>query len=215
VIVEVHRGPAAALHGRTMPTDGQPRVWVLEADAPAVVLGSTQPDDVVDRAAAERAGVEVVRRRSGGGAVWVGPGDPIWVDVVLPRHDRRWDDDVGRAFLPVGRAWRAALAGVGVDATVHEGAMVRTEYSDLICFAGTGPGEVFVDGAKVVGISQRRTRDGARFQCAIPRVWDPTSLLELLDVDVDPAALGHAGHGVGDVDAGELVAGLVAALDAP
>ena len=27
-------------------------------------------------------------------------------------------------------------------------------------------------GAKVVGISQRRTRAGARFQCAVPRRWD-------------------------------------------
>jgi hypothetical protein len=29
------------------------------------------------------------------------------------------------------------------------------------------------DGAKVVGISQRRTRLGARFQCAVYHAWRP------------------------------------------
>ena len=58
--------------------------------------------------------------------------------------------------------------------------MVRTEWSSLVCFAGRGPGEVFVDARKAVGISQRRTRDGARFQCAIHRRWDPATLVGLL-----------------------------------
>ena len=49
-----------------------------------------------------------------------------------------------------------------------------------VCFAGLGPGEVTVDGRKVVGISQRRTRAWARFQCAALGRWDPAALAELL-----------------------------------
>jgi lipoate-protein ligase A len=210
---ERHSGSATELHGLEMPDDGRRHLWLLEVTAPAVVLGSTQRDDVVDRDLASRRGVEVARRRSGGGAVWVAPGNPVWVDVLLPRSDPEWDDDVARSFVPVGRAWVEALATVGVDgATVHDGPMVRTDWSDAVCFAGVGPGEVLVDGAKVVGISQRRTRAGARFQCAVPRRWDPEPLTALLRPSPPLPALRRVALGVGDVDTARLVDAFLRAL---
>ncbi|MEY2454843.1 MAG: lipoate---protein ligase [Acidimicrobiaceae bacterium] len=142
-------------------------------------------------------GIEVVRRRSGGGAVYVEPGGTLWVDVVVPRGDDLWDDDVGRATYWLGAAWAAAI---GERAVVHRGAMVRTEWSDLVCFAGLGPGEVTVDDRKVVGISQRRTRDAARFQCVTYERWEPEPLATLLRVD---AALDSVGAGVGPLPAVE------------
>lgn len=207
--VERVRGTAADLHGLQMPSDGRRRLWVLEVTRPALVLGSTQAADVV----VEDPGVDVVRRRSGGGAVWVEPDDPIWVDVLIPRGDRSWDDDVGRSFLPIGRAWSAALADQGFGATsVHTGPMVRTEWSGLVCFAGTGPGEVLADGRKVVGIAQRRTRAGARFQCAVPRRWDPGPLRRRL-LAPPPAEIAEAwGTGVGTLDADGLVEAFARAL---
>lgn len=212
-IVEEHRGTAADLHARTPPDDGRRRIWVLEATGPAVVLGSTQPDTVVDAAAAKADGVEVVRRRSGGGAVWVGPGDPIWVDVFVPRDDPLWDDDVGRAFLPIGRAWARALTAAGVPGgRVHEGALESSEHSGLVCFAGRGPGEVLLGDAKVVGLSQRRTRAGARFQCALPRRWHEEPLRSLLRPSPPVGALAGCGGSVGDVAVAELLVGLQAAL---
>ena len=211
--VHRHRGRAAELHALPPPDDGRRHVWVLEATAPAVVLGSTQPEDDVDVAAAAAAGVDVVRRRSGGGAVWVAPGDPLWVDVVVPRDDPLWDDDVGRAFVPVGRGWAAALGAVGVTgATVHEGPLEHTVWSRQVCFAGRGPGEVFLDGRKLVGISQRRSRAGARFQCAVPLVWDPEPLRRLLRPAPAVGALDDVATGVGDLDAGALIDAFAAAL---
>lgn len=186
---------------------------MLEPTGSAVVLGSTQPDDAVDRDAARAAGVEVARRRSGGGAVWVAPGDPIWVDVVIPRSDPLWDDDVGRSFLPIGRAWAQALEAVEVGTVaVNEGSMAHSEWSAAVCFAGRGPGEVFVGDAKVVGMSQRRTRAGARFQCAVPRRWDPEPLRTLLRPAPPAGALDGCGHGVGDISVDTLVAALQRAL---
>jgi lipoate---protein ligase len=216
-LVEHRRGPAADLHALQMPDDGRRRVWVLEATGPAVVLGSTQDLAVVDREAAAQGGVAVVRRRSGGGAVWVAPGEPRWVDVLVPRGDPLWDDDVGRAFLPVGRAWQRALARLGIDRTeVHEGPLLRTRWSDLVCFAGFGPGEVRCRGAKLVGISQRRTRAGARFQCAVPVEWDPTPLADLLVARPPTAELATVGTGTGpSIDTGQLVRALVEALTSP
>jgi lipoate-protein ligase A len=128
--------------------------------------------------------IDVVRRRSGGGAVLVEPGDIVWIDVVVPRGDELWDDDVGRAFWWLGDLWARTLASLGVpDPQVHRGPLVTTPLSPLVCFAGLGPGEVTVDGRKAVGIAQRRTREGALFQCAVPLAWNRERLAELLGLE--------------------------------
>lgn len=179
--VERHRGSAAAFHALPFPEPlTAPTVWVFDVDHPALVLGSAQPDAVVDRDAAARAGVEVVRRRSGGGAVLLESGASLWIDVLLPHADPRWSDDVGRATYWLGEAWAAALATVGLAGEVHRGGLERAPWGSLVCFAAVGPGEVTVSGRKVVGVSQRRTRAGARFQCVVLARWDPDPLLWLL-----------------------------------
>ena len=214
--VEHVRGSAAALHGLdplvALAGGRGRRLAVLEVDRPALVLGSTQPDDVVDRDALAATGVELVRRRSGGGAVLLVPGDSLWVDVVLPRDDPLWDDDVGRASRWLGRAWAATLAELGLPAALHEGGPVRTRWSSLVCFAGWGPGEVGVGGRKAVGVASRRSRPGARFQCGLGRTWDPGPLLGLLALDPPTRAegrrsLAHAAIGV-DRPPGEVVGAL-------
>jgi lipoate-protein ligase A len=179
--VEEHEGSAAEFHGREVPVPAERTVWWLQVDRPALVLGSAQPPEVADPAALAEAGVELVRRRSGGGAVLLWPGEVAWADVIVPAGDPLWDDDVGRAAHWLGAAWVEALAACSLaGGEVHRGGLVPTRWSRLVCFAGLGPGEVTVGGRKVVGISQRRTRGWARFQCAVPRRWRPEVLVGLL-----------------------------------
>jgi lipoate-protein ligase A len=162
-------------------------VRFLQPDDRAVVLGSTQPASHIDAHRAASDGISVLRRRSGGGAVMVGPGRVLWADVVIPRGDPLWTVDVGRAFWWLGELWADVLSAVGVDGgQVWRGGLVRSPWSDRVCFAGLGSGEVMVGNTKVLGLSQRRTRAGAHFQCAIPIVWDPCELLAVMDLD-DPA----------------------------
>ncbi len=211
--VEIHQGDAADLHALDVPAPASRQIWVLEPSGPAVVLGSTQRDDVVDREAAAHHGVAVARRRSGGGAVWVDRGDPVWLDVIVPRDDPLWHDDVGRSFAPIGTSWSVALGALGVEGTqVHDGPMMRAEWSDLVCFAGVGPGEVLVGDRKMVGISQRRTRAGARFQCAVFRHWDPEPLRRVLAAPPGPGTLDDVGVGIGAISTGDVVEALRAAL---
>ena len=194
------RGPAASLHAEPVPEHPERAVWVLEATAPALVVGSTQDLDLVDADAAAARGVDLVRRRSGGGAVFVDPATTAWVDVVVPAGDPLWDDDVGRAARWVGRAWQAALAELGVAPTeVHTGALACGPLGRLVCFGTVGAGEVTLpDGRKVVGISQRRTRAAARFQCAAYARWDAQPLVDLLRLDADGArAVADTALGVG------------------
>jgi lipoate-protein ligase A len=181
--VSLHRGGAGSFHARPLPDPAERALWWFEVERPALVLGSTQRFDVVDAAAASAAGVEVVRRRSGGGAVLVEPVHTVWLDVVLPAGDPLWEDDVGRAFHWLGRAWAAALVEAGLVASVHLGPLIRSEWSRLVCFAGLGPGEVTVAGRKAVGIAQRRTREAVRFQCAAVTRWAPTEIAGLLALD--------------------------------
>ena len=179
-----------------------PSIAVVSVDQPLLVLGSTQPDDVVHDAD----GVPVTRRRSGGGAVLLEPGRVVWVDVAVPAAHRLWDGDVGRAFHWLGAVWTDAI---GARARWHNGPLVRGPFSDLVCFAGLGPGEVTIDGRKVVGMSQRRTRAGALFQCAALVDWEPSRLAAMLDVGVAPLAdiaVGLTPMTVADVETAFLAA---------
>ena len=219
--VEHHRGSAAEFHERTIPAAPRSALWWFEVERPAIVLGSTQRGDAVDLAAASAAGVEIAKRRSGGGAVLLEPGGAIWIDVILPATDPRWEQDVGRSFAWLGEAWARVLRELGVDgAEAHAGALLRRPWSDLVCFAGLGPGEVTVGDRKVVGISQRRTRAGARFQCALLQRWDPALLLDVLALSAQDRAqaaadLAESGLGIGPVDPFHVVQLLRTSVAAP
>jgi lipoate---protein ligase len=165
------------------------RLAVVRAvTAPTLVLGSTQPTEVVDPDAVRAGGVELARRRGGGGAVYLAPGDPLWLDCWIPRDDPLWNADVGAAAEWAGAWWVDALAGLGLsDLEVHAGRAAPGDLGELICFAGRGPGEVFHAGQKVVGLSQWRSREGALFSSCAYLQWDPAPMLALLDMDEQTA----------------------------
>ena len=216
--VEWRTGSAEELHHRPLDPGAGRLVEVLDITAPALVLGSTQPESDVDDVAVEATGIDVVRRRSGGGAVLLLPERATWVDVTIGRDDTLWQDDVALAFHWLGAAWADAVRRLGADGQVHLGRPVETAWSRRVCFAGLGSGEVVVDGRKLVGISQRRTRDGARFQCIVHRAWDPVPILGLLALDdrdraAGLLALGDLGTGL-DASTDQVVSALTASLPA-
>jgi lipoate-protein ligase A len=231
--IEVRQGDAAALHAdwpATVASPARRAVALCQVGAPAVVLGSTQRDTEVDPVRASRAGVAIARRRSGGGAVLVAPGEPLWIDLWLPATDMLWTDDVSRSFDWVGDAWVAALAQVGVgDLTAHQSGPSSTRWSTRVCFGGIGRGEVVTrDGRKVVGLAQRRTGKGSWFHGACALRWDPSALVDVLAMPPDDRAaaareLRSAAAGAADltaetggpaVDGATLASALIAALPA-
>ncbi len=161
---------SAALIART--DELQPTMRFVTVDAATLVLGSGQSDSIVGSVP------RYVRRRSGGGAVWLDPAEQVWADVILPAGHHLWSNDVTQSFEWLGAAWVRAVRSLGVTepTDVHVGRLEPSPWSGLLCFAGRGPGEVFVRNRKLVGISQRRSRGGALFQCGILTRWrfDPT-----------------------------------------
>ncbi len=204
-------GDADRFHRRDLPDPLAGRLWWFEVTVPTVVLGSTQDLAIIDADTARRAGVQVARRRSGGGAVYLAPDEVTWVDVLVPRSDGRWVDDVGQSAIWLGNLWVDVLDEFGIiGARVREEPMHRTRVADLVCFAGLAPGEVTVGAAKVIGISQRRTRVGARFQCAVLHRWDPAPLLDVLELSPSERTalaepLADAGAGIGPVPGALLI----------
>jgi lipoate---protein ligase len=172
-----------------------------EVTAPTLVLGSTQTTELVDAALLRGNDVALARRRGGGGAVYLAPGEQLWLDVWIPRDDPLWVVDVSAAAEWVGAWWTEALAGVGQHGfAVHRGRSVPGQFGDLVCFAGRGPGEVFEGSRKVVGLSQWRAREGALFSsCAYLR-WNPAPLLALLEVGPDERS--ELEHGLASAAAG-------------
>jgi len=196
---------------------GRRALWVPRLDTRRVlVLGSSQREDTLNHRVLDRTGISVTRRRTGGGAVLVSAGDLVWFDIVITPTDVLWVDDVGRSFNWLGAAVQDALSSLGVDTRRHEGSLIKTEWSDRVCFAGVGPGELLIDDHKLVGMSQRRTKSAARFQVAILRSWDGAEHRSFFDVPDNESAeadrtLQSVARGIPHPP-GEIMAAVVASL---
>lgn len=162
--------------------------WVVGNDS--LVLGRGSRVNA-DADACGRAGVPVIRRRSGGGPVLWGP-DLLGLDVLVPRRHAWSSGDVVEAYRIAGEAVAAGLTALDVPAralTPDEArALNDPEVTHLACFAGRSPWEVVVGDRKAGGLSQVRRRNATLLQVGIRLCDDDGRLARLLEVD-EPARL--------------------------
>ncbi|MEY4657105.1 MAG: hypothetical protein RL073_1332 [Actinomycetota bacterium] len=195
---------AGEQHGRDLVAERA--VWDVRITQKAMVLGSRQDESLLKGELCSRDEIEIVRRRSGGGIVFLAPGEHVWLDVVVPRGDVLWNDDVAQASWWLGDVWVQTLNALGENnVSVHRETLSSDAWGDLLCFAGVGPGEVVQRDdeslSKLVGISQRRTRDYARFQSTIYTKWNPHDV-EMYVVNT-PGKLSEIAHRVAAIQASQ------------
>lgn len=156
-------GFAAATPARNMAIDrallragDSPAIRLYAWAPPAVSLGWFQRD--VDLEPFRRAGYEVVRRMTGGGAVV--HHHEITYAVLLPTsHPAVAKRSTIETYAAIHAPIRAALAGLGIPTEVREGASASACAEPALCFERASPLDVLWAGRKIVGSAQRRSPD--------------------------------------------------------
>ncbi len=141
--------------------------------SPALSFGYFGRFSDVATCAGER---DLVRRWTGGGIVF--HGDDLTYSIVLPSSDPAFRESSMTIYEKIHRALADTLNGIGEQAVVaggvDAGLALATEAavtaSDDNCFANPVRADVMVDGRKVAGAAQRRTRRGLLQQGSIQGV---------------------------------------------
>lgn len=117
---------------------------------PVLVLGRGQRDDLVNREALQGIGVKVVRRITGGTAIF--HFNDLCVSLVLPRR-HGWCKGIRPLYGHFTGSIRAALLDFGV-VTAQETSSFPSIPPSPICLENRGPDGLYMDGRKVVGCAQ-------------------------------------------------------------
>ena len=123
-------------------------------DPPAISLGWNQSDETLDRERVRGAGLDIVRRPTGGRAIlhW----QELTYSVVMLSATK----NVLAVYDTISRALVCGLRSLGVDAALEQSQPhFPTEYrrrSSVACFTSSARHEITVGGRKLVGSAQRR-----------------------------------------------------------
>ncbi len=116
---------------------------------------------------------DLVRRWTGGGIVL--HGDDLTYSIVIPANDAAFSESTMSIYEKVHRALRDALGSNGPElATVAAVCDRRIQINSAVtdrcyndCFANPVRADVMLDGRKIAGAAQRRTRTGLLHQGSI------------------------------------------------
>jgi lipoate-protein ligase A len=173
------------------------RWWV--AASPAVVYGlglRSRLTSIVDGERCRVAGIDVVERRAGGGALLL---DEHMLCGAICVHIEDVASDVTESYRWLGDHLATRLVSLGlhasrvdVDAARADVQRLRERSDDLgrlllaTCYGSLSPHEVVIGGAKVVGLAQVRRRHAALFQIGV-LMRDQSRLADYLAVGDEPA----------------------------
>jgi lipoate-protein ligase A len=123
---------------------------------------------------------DLVRRWTGGGIVF--HGDDLTYSIVIPASDPAFAESSMSIYESVHRALADVLIATGdravVAAAEDRGAAVSDPACNGYCFANPVRADVMVDGRKIAGAAQRRTRRGLLQQGSVQHVDLTTGFAE-------------------------------------
>lgn len=145
----------------------RPQVLLWQYDTPAIIMGCSQRPDEAQLQSAERAGLPIMRRGSGGGAVMAGPW-MLSVTLFIPEAHEIGSLNIIKIFSWLEKIWIQALNDCGVDCKGVDKTLIdqskqiaKQQEVQWACYGSLSHGEVVSpDGRKLVGLAQIRKRKG-------------------------------------------------------
>lgn len=143
----------------------------------ALTLGYAQPLDAgVDQAACRSAGIDVVRRPTGGRAVLH---DHEVTYAVIAPVGAPFGTTVAESYRAIAAVLQAALCSLGLTAVLVPG-QPRGRQNRAVCFTAPAQYELLVDGCKVAGCAQKRLGGAFLQHGSLPLDIDLERLARLL-----------------------------------
>ena len=162
VLQVFHDGPAsgsvnmardATLLREHLPTD-DPVLRLYRWEPAAVTIGYNQDISAFDEAGIREAGLDLVRRPTGGRAIL--HADELTYAVIGTSPGPVFGVSLHETYMKINQALLAFLADLGVAADISAGES-REAARGLVCFHSAGRHEISVAGRKLIGSAQRRT----------------------------------------------------------
>jgi lipoate-protein ligase A len=134
---------------------------------------------------------DLVRRWTGGGIVF--HGDDLTYSIAIPANDNAFSESSMAIYEKVHRALcdaleangkRAVVAGGGNPGGAADGIRAALSAGGYNCFANPVRADVMVDGRKIAGAAQRRTRRGLLQQGSIQGIDLENGLSERFAVEL-------------------------------
>jgi lipoyl(octanoyl) transferase len=150
--------------------DGGVYLRLYTWEPPAVSLGCTQSaEEVLDREALERDGVEWVLRPTGGRPVL--HAEDLTYSVAFPANSERFGRSIRESYRVVASCLIEGLRHAGIACDTHDSdldaSLVRRE-GKLPCFLAPNREEIMLNGRKLMGSAQKRTASAVLQHGSIP-----------------------------------------------
>jgi len=149
--------------------------WLLyRYNKPAIILGAAQRPNEQQLARAVSQGVELVRRKSGGGAVMAGA-EMLSVSVFLPRHHPISTGSTVKAYHWIGELWQKVFTSYrlctrlpNAEDIAQSKQQAERHSIDWACYGAVAHGELLdQQGRKLLGVAQIRSRHGCVLTCGV------------------------------------------------
>jgi lipoate-protein ligase A len=124
-------------------------------EQPTISLGYNQDVEQLDLEACRRAGVKVVRRPTGGRAVF--HFNEFTYSVIALQDDPLLGGPVLDTYRTIAQALVAGLSQLGIESELQRSQSAGASVKDSpLCFAAAGRYEITASGKKILGSAQRR-----------------------------------------------------------
>ena len=157
---------------------GLPTLRFYAWSPPCLSLGRSQQFAEADLAACRSAGVDIVRRPTGGRSIL--HTDELTYSVSLLQTDPRARGGIVESYRRLSEGLLAGLLSLGVDATQAAGQKTGAGETTAVCFEAPSDYEITVAGRKLVGSAQWRARGGVLQHGTLPLSGDLARIVDYL-----------------------------------